>query len=92
MIELELFFKTVEEKIRRDHTNYLENMKRVPSPPPKKRWWQFWKRNPVPVEDELLKSYNAGIKKVLHILKVEYSKFNRRLLKAEKEAEKEDKF
>lgn len=92
MIELELFFKTVEEKIRRDHTHYLENLKRVPLPTVKKRWWQFWKREIVPVEDRLLKAYNAGIHKALHILKVEYGKFNRRLLKEAKETEKEDKF
>lgn len=92
MIELELFFKIVEEKIRRDHTHYLENLKRVPLPSTKKHWWQFWKREPVPIEDKLLKAYNAGIKKALHILKVEYAKFNNRLIRAAQEAEKEDKF
>lgn len=85
MIELELFYKIVEAKIRKDHGNYLQNLKRVPAESEKKRgFFGLFKRKKIPVEDKLLKGYNAGIKKALEVLKCEFTKFDKRLKKEEK--------
>lgn len=87
MIELELFYKIVESKIRKDHGNYLQNIKRVPAEQKmeKRGFLGLFKRKKIPVEDKLLKGYNAGIKKALEVLKSEFNKFNKRV-------DKEDNF
>lgn len=82
MTEIELFAKIVEVKVRQAHTHYLKNLKRVPLPTDKKR---IFRLRHVPVEDKLLKAYNAGIEKAIHILKQEYGRFDRRLRKEEKQ-------
>lgn len=86
MIELELFYKIVESKIRKDHGNYLQNIKRVPAEQDKRGFFaRLFGRKKIAVEDKLLKGYNAGIKKALEVLKSEFNKFNKRV-------DKEDNF
>ena len=92
MIELELFYKIVEAKIRKDHGNYLQNLKREPvEVSNEKRGFfarLFGKRKKIHIPDKLLKGYNAGIKKALDILKSEFSRFDKRLKREEKEGRK----
>lgn len=90
MIELELFYKIVEAKIRKDHGNYLQNLKRVPAEQKKEKrgFLSLFKRKKIPVDDKLLKGYNAGIKKALEVLKGEFTKFDKRLKKEEKDGRK----
>ncbi len=92
MIELELFYKIVEAKIRKDHGNYLQNLKRDPVElSAEKRGLfarLFCKRKKIRIPDKLLKGYNAGIKKALDVLKAEFVKFNKRLKREEERGSK----
>ncbi len=84
MIEIELFLKTVEAKIRKTHVEYMKGLKRVPiKQEDNKGFIAFIKgifcRKSVPVDDKLLKGYNAGIEKALKVLEKEYKRFIKRL-------------
>lgn len=86
MIEIELFYKIVEARIRSVHTEYLKSIKRVPMPETvKKRRISFKK---LPIEDKLLKGYNKGIETALSVLVKEFKRYDKRLKKEEKDGRK----
>lgn len=84
MIEIELFLKTVEAQIRKNHVGYVKGLKRVPLNQDNVKGfvafikWLFCRKS-VPVEDKLLKGYNAGIEKALKVLETEYKRFIKRV-------------
>lgn len=84
MIEIELFLKTVEAKIRKTHVEYMKGLKRVPiKQEDNKGFIAFIKGlfccKSVSVEDKLSKGYNAGIEKALKVLETEYKRFIKRV-------------
>lgn len=87
MIEIELFYKIVEARIRSVHTEYLQRLKRVPLPDntSKKKRVSFKK---LPIEDKLLKGYNKGIETALTVIEKEFKRFDKRLKKEEKDGKK----
>ena len=86
MIEIELFYKIIESRIRATHTEYLKDLKRVPVPDTAKKKKISLKK--LPIEDKLLKGYNKGIETALSVLTKEFKRFNKRLIKEEKEGRK----
>ena len=86
MIEIELFYKIVEARIRSVHTEYLKSLKRVPLPETLKKKRLSIKK--LPVEDKLLKGYNKGIETALNVLVKEFKRFDKRLKKDEKDGKK----
>ncbi len=86
MIEIELFYKIVEARIRLVHTEYLKSLKRVPLPETAKKKRLSFKK--MPVEDKLLKGYNKGIETALNVLVKEFKRYYKRLKKEEKDGKK----
>lgn len=86
MIEIELFYKIVEARIRSVHTEYLKSIKRVPMPETVKRRRISFKK--LPIEDKLLKGYNKGIETALSVLVKEFKRYDKRLKKEEKDGRK----
>ena len=91
MIEIELFFKTVEAEIRRKHIKYLKKQKCLPE------CSAALLEGGEDIEDKdefkslkgskkikLVKRFNQGIETALKVLISEYARFDRRL-RAEKE-------
>lgn len=86
MIELELYYRTVEAAIRAEHTEYLRKLKRVPLPETTTQTRRGRvKRKPICIDDKLLKGYNAGIEQAIRILSREFKAYEKRLEKADKD-------
>lgn len=87
MLEIELFYKIVEARIRSVHTAYLQRLKRVPlhDNTSNKKRISFKK---LPIEDKLLNGYSKGIETALSVLVKEFKRFDKRLKKEEKDGKK----
>ena len=72
MIEIELFWKIVENKIREEHEDNLIVLNRL------------IRHNKIKRKDKYLRGYNKGVADTLHILYREYKAYYRRLKKEEK--------
>lgn len=95
MIEIELFYKTVESEMRRKHVKYLKRQKCLPSD----RTEQVQSQDEVAASaaDELVyvdnpkmrekvkrvKAFNKGIETALKVLVSEYTAYDKRLKKDE---------
>lgn len=88
MIEIELFFKTVESEIRRKHIKYLKKQKCISSDgvlEPKEGETEDEIRVDKP---QKVKSFNKGIDTAIKVLQVEYAAFDKRLKEENKKGGK----
>ena len=76
MIEIELFCKIVEAKVREEHEDCLRVVNRL------------LRHNRIGRKDKFMQGYNNGVQAVLHILKREYKAYDKRLKKEEKDGHK----
>ena len=86
MIDLELYYKIAEAKIRKKQVEYLKQIKSLPLPEKEKKG--IFKRRKIPVEIKLLKGYNKGVEMALKVIKSEFKRYERRLKKEEKQGGK----
>lgn len=76
MIEIELFCKIVEAKVREEHEDCLNVINRL------------LRHNRIKRKDKYMQGYNKGVNEVLHILHREYKAYEKRLKKEEKAGKK----
>lgn len=90
MIEIELFFKTVESEIRRKHVKYLKKQKCLPSdqaepkeqegvPADKADEFIYADKPKLREKAKRVKAFNKGIETALKALQSEYKTYSKRM-------------
>lgn len=100
MIEIELFYKTVESEIRRKHIKYLKRQKCLPSDQTEPQTnspdetvlsaideFVYADKPKLKAKAKRVKAFNKGIETALKVLISEYSAYDKRL-KKDKEGKK----
>ena len=87
MIEIELFYRTVESEIRRQHVKYLKRKKYVTEPDDEESsGFSEQKAEKLFIDTPgKAKRFNKGVDMALKVLRKEYDKFSKRLKKQEKD-------
>lgn len=98
MIEIELFYRTVESEIRRQHVKYLKRKKYVTEPDDEESSGFSEQKAEKPEDSDRSKAeklfidtpgkakrFNKGVDMALKVLRKEYDKFSKRLKKQEKD-------